>query len=73
VSSVDVPDYAELMGNDEVDTKGDPVKGRRYFFYNLIMIIVLSLWVLWNSDFRKSYYPDKNDTGSTKAPAGKAK
>ena len=68
-----MPDYAELMGNDEVDTKGDPVKGRRYFFYNLIMIIFLSLWVLWNSDFRKSYYPDKSSSGNTQTPPKKSK
>ena len=51
-----MPDYAELMGADEVQTKGDPKRGRRYFWFNLIMIIVLSLWVMWNSDWRKKYY-----------------
>ena len=60
---MDVPDYAELMGNEEVDTKGDPARGRRYFFFNLIMIIMLSLWVLWNSDLRKKYYPDSKKAG----------
>ena len=51
-----MPDYAELMGADEVDTKGDPKRGRRYFWFNLIMILLLSFWVTWNSDWRKKYY-----------------
>ena len=58
-----MPDYAELMDADEVQTKGDPKRGRRYFWFNLIMIIVLSFWVMWNSDWRKQYYnpnADKN-------------
>ena len=56
ISDQEVPDYAELMGQDEVQTKGDPKRGRRYFFFNLFMIIVLSMWVMWNSDWRKQYY-----------------
>ena len=59
VSDDKVPDYAELMGADEVDTKGDPKRGRRYFWFNLIMILLLSFWVTWNSDWRKKYYDPK--------------
>lgn len=62
VSEQEVVDYAELRGGDEVQTKGDPVRGRRYFCFNLIMIIVLSIWVMWNSDMRKQYYPDTSAT-----------
>ena len=56
------------MGADEVQTKGDPKRGRRYFCFNLIMIIVLSLWVIGTSDYAKakydSYY-DKKDADKT--------
>ena len=42
------------MGADEVQTKGDPKRGRRYFFFNLIMIIALSLYVMLFSDWQQS-------------------
>ena len=50
-----MPDYADLMGADEVQTKGDPKRGKRYFFFNLIMIIALSLYVMLFSDWQKAY------------------
>ena len=53
ISDQEVPDYAELMGADEVQTKGDPKRGRRYFFFNLIMIIALSLYVMLFSDWQQ--------------------
>ena len=40
------------MGADEVQTKGDPKRGRRYFFFNLIMIIALSLYVMLFSEWQ---------------------
>ena len=54
ISDQEVPDYADLMGADEVQTKGDPKRGRRYFFFNLIMIIALSLYVMLFSDWQQS-------------------
>lgn len=53
ISDQDVPDYATLMGADDVDTKGDPVRGRRYFLFNLFMIIILSGYVMIFSDWRE--------------------
>lgn len=50
-----MPDYADLMGADEVQTKGDPKRGKRYFFFNLIMIIALSLYVMLFSEWQKGY------------------
>ena len=47
------------MGADEVQTKGDPVRGRRYFWFNFIMIILLSLWVMLNSDAGQAYLNSK--------------
>ena len=44
-----IPDYAEIMGAEEVSRKGDPKRGRKYFYMNLIMMIVLSFLVLWNT------------------------
>ena len=61
VSDDKVPDYAELMGADEVDIKGDPKRGKRYFWFNLFMILFLSFWVTWNSDWRKSYYDGSSE------------
>ena len=46
----DVPDYGDLIGAEEVEKKGDPVKGRRYLFFNVFMIIILSIWVVANTD-----------------------
>jgi hypothetical protein len=43
------------MGADEVQTKGDPKRGRRYFFFNLFMIVALSLYVMiFSSDWKQS-------------------
>ena len=53
------------MGADEVQTKGDPKRGRRYFCFNLLMIIVLSLWVIGSSDYAQKYYKEKSADGST--------
>lgn len=53
ISDQDVPDYATLMGADDVETKGDPVRGRRYFLFNLIMIIILSTYVMIFSDWKE--------------------
>ena len=45
----DCPDYAEIMLAEEVEKKGDPVKGRRYLWFNIFMVVFLSLWVLMNT------------------------
>ena len=52
ISEQEVPDYADLMGADDVETKGDPVRGRWYFLFNLCMIIVLSSYVMLFSDWK---------------------
>ena len=58
-----------------MQTKGDPVRGRNYFCFNLIMIIVLSVWVAWNSDWNKDYrdniykqYKSKAESEDTTTP-----
>ena len=63
-----------MMGADEVDTKGDPKRGRRYFWFNFLMIIILSFWVVWNSDWRKGYYdPNAKSAKSDHAKSGSSK
>ena len=55
------------MGADEVQTKGDPKRGRRYFCFNLIMIIVLSLWVIGSSDYAYNKYKAYRGEGTADA------
>lgn len=42
-------DFNDVLGNPEVQQKGDPVKGRRYLIFNVIMIIILSVIVITNA------------------------
>ena len=42
-------DFNDVLGNPEVQQKGDPAKGRRYLFFNVIMIIFLSIIVISNA------------------------
>jgi hypothetical protein len=41
----DCPDYAELIIAEEVNRKGEPVIGKRYLWFNIFMIVFLSIWV----------------------------
>ena len=45
-----VPDYQDIIGQDDVDVKGEPVVGQRYLIFNIIMIIVLSIVVVMNTN-----------------------
>ena len=40
----------DMFGNTEVQTKGDPVKGRRYLFFTIVMVLLLSFIVVMNTD-----------------------
>ena len=42
----DCPDYAELIIAEEVNRKGEPVIGKRYLWFNIFMIVFLSVWVV---------------------------
>jgi hypothetical protein len=41
----DCPDYAELIIAEEVNRKGEPVIGKRYLWFNIFMVVFLSIWV----------------------------
>ena len=47
------PRYEDLMLEDEVNVHGEPQRGRRYFYFNIIMFILLCTYLLiygnWNN------------------------
>ena len=45
-----VPDYQDIIGQDDVDVKGEPVVGQRYLIFNIFMIIALSIVVVMNTN-----------------------
>ena len=45
-----VPDYQDIIGQDDVEVKGEPVVGQRYLIFNIFMIIVLSIVVVMNTN-----------------------
>ena len=46
ITESECPDYAELIIAEEVDRKGEPVIGKRYLWFNIFMILFLSIWVM---------------------------
>ena len=40
------PDYADLIIAEEVNRKGEPVIGKRYLWFNIFMVVFLSIWVM---------------------------
>ena len=40
------PDYEELIIAEEVNRKGEPVIGKRYLWFNIFMVVFLSIWVM---------------------------
>ena len=40
------PDYADFIDANEVQKKGEPVTGKRYLWFNIFMIVFLSVWVI---------------------------
>ena len=45
-----VPDYQDIIGQDDVELKGEPIVGQRYLIFNIVMIIVLSIVVVMNTN-----------------------
>ena len=44
-------DVDDLFGNAEVAKKGgDPAKGRRYLLFTVIMVVILSFYVIMNTN-----------------------
>ena len=39
-----------MFGSTETEKFGEPVKGKRYLYFTLVMIILLSLSVIYNTD-----------------------